>query len=67
VSARAGSNDVLVSSTLRDLMIGQDSSSKTAVLASSRACPANGISSPSYSSCAPGVIDSLKDISLTGP
>ena len=47
VSALAGPNDVLVSSTLRDLVIGQDSSSKTAALTSSRACPASGTSSPS--------------------
>ena len=42
VSALAGPNEVLVSSTLRDLVIGQDSSSTTAGLTSLRACPANG-------------------------
>ena len=47
VSALAGPNDVLVSSTLRDLVIGSGSSSRTAAPTSSRACPANGASSPS--------------------
>ena len=47
VSALAGPNDVLVSSTLRDLVIGSGSSSRSAALTSSRACLANGASSPS--------------------
>ena len=47
VSALAGPNDVLVSSTLRDLVIGSDSSSTSVALTNSKACPANGISSPS--------------------
>ena len=46
VSALAGPDEVLVSSTLRDL-VGQDSNSKTAAHTSSKGCPANGISSPS--------------------
>ena len=40
VSALAGPNEVLVSSTLRDLVIGSGLSSTTAALTSSRACPA---------------------------
>ena len=47
VSALAGPNDVLVSSTLRDLVIGSDWSSRSAALTSSRACPASGTCSPS--------------------
>ncbi len=52
VSALAGPNDVLVSSTLRDLVIGSglefDGPRRSR---SSRACPASGISSP-LSACA---------------
>ena len=47
VSALAGPNDVLVSSTLRDLVVGSGSNSRTAALTNSRACPANGVSSRS--------------------
>jgi class 3 adenylate cyclase len=47
VTALAGPNDVLVSSTLRDLVIGSGLGSRSAVLTRSRACPANGASSPS--------------------
>jgi class 3 adenylate cyclase len=45
VSALAGPSDVLVSSTLRDLVIG--SGLEFEALINSRACPANGTSSPS--------------------
>ena len=59
VSALAGPNDVLVSSTLRDLVIGSGLESKNVALMSSRACPASGIFSPSHlrerhSRCFPG-------------
>src|SRR6516162_2972542 len=47
VSALAGPNEVLVSSTLRDLSLGQGSRSKSGALTNSRACPASGTSSPS--------------------
>ena len=47
VSALAGPNEVLVSRTLRDLVIGSGWSSTTAALTSSRACPASGTGSPS--------------------
>jgi class 3 adenylate cyclase len=47
VSAQAGANEVLVSSTLRDLVTGSELKSKTAAHTNSRACPENGISSPS--------------------
>ena len=47
VSALAGPNDVLVSSTLRDLVIGSGLESRTAVLTSSKACPVNGTYPPS--------------------
>jgi class 3 adenylate cyclase len=56
VSALAGPNDVLVSSTLRDLVIGSGLELRTAARTHSRACPASGISSPSrplkYDLCA---------------
>jgi class 3 adenylate cyclase len=47
VSALAGPNDVLLSSTLRDLVIGSGLEFTTAAPTGSRACPANGTSSPS--------------------
>ena len=47
VSALAGPNDVLVSSTLRDLVIGSGLELATAAHTSSRPCPVSGISSPS--------------------
>ena len=47
VSALAGPNDVLVSSTLRDLVIGSGLEFDDRGTHSSRACPASGISSPS--------------------
>ena len=49
VSALAGPNDVLVSSTLRDLVIGSGLKFDERGAHGSRACPANGISSPSRS------------------
>ncbi len=42
VSALAGPNDVLVSSTLRDLVIGSGLEFGSAALTRSRGCPANG-------------------------
>ena len=59
VSALAGPNDVLVSSTLRDLVIGSGLSSRSAARTNSRACPANGTSSPSLSVGGSGETDSL--------
>ena len=47
VSALAGPNDVLVSSTLHDLVIAQGSNSRTVALTNSRVCRVNGASSPS--------------------
>ena len=47
VSALAGPNDVLVSSTLRDLVIGSGLEFEERGAHSSRACPASGASSPS--------------------
>ena len=48
VSALAGPNDVLVSSTLRDLVIGSGTRVRgPRAFTSSRACPASGIFSPS--------------------
>jgi len=46
VSALAGPNDVLVASTLRDLVIGSGLEFEDRGAQSSRACPANGASSP---------------------
>ncbi len=42
VAALAGAGDVLVTSTVRDLVAGRESSSPTAARTSSRACPASG-------------------------
>src|ERR1700740_3256888 len=47
VSALAGPNEVLVSSTLRDLVIGSGLEFESAALTSLRACPANGACSRS--------------------
>jgi class 3 adenylate cyclase len=47
VSALAGPNDVLVSSTLRDLVIGSGLEFEDRGAHGSRVCPENGISSPS--------------------
>jgi class 3 adenylate cyclase len=47
VSALAGPNEVLVSSTLRDLVIGSGLEFEERGAQSSRACPASGISPPS--------------------
>jgi class 3 adenylate cyclase len=47
VSALAGPNDVLVSSTLRDLVIGSGLEFDTAEIMNPRACPDNGAYSPS--------------------
>ena len=47
VSALAGPNEVLVSSTLRDLVIGSGLEFEDRGAHDSRACPANGVCSPS--------------------
>ena len=47
LSALAGPNEVLVSSTLRDLVIGSGLDSRDAALTISRACPGSGACSPS--------------------
>jgi class 3 adenylate cyclase len=47
VSALAGANDVLVSSTLRDLVIGSGLEFERVALTSSRVCPASGACSRS--------------------
>ena len=47
VSALAGPNEVLVSSTLRDLVIGSGLEFEDAALTNSRAYPASGVFSPS--------------------
>ena len=47
VSALAGPKDMLVSSTLRDLVIGSGLESRSAAITNSRACLASGACSPS--------------------